>query len=302
MGYRGVKSIIGAMERNWSLEKVNMFGNNSSDEIEAAEYTEDRTDYDRLIKKVETGFFTSQDEIMTLAWGSGCGMSPLESKLKIIIGRNILYKQQVKKQALDLLRYSRLMLLKSASLPASTSQTTSPCSNDCECIPSSKLPFVSPPEIYPSVLSFTFLPIELQLAILSETTPLLSSTQRIRIFEYAADKATLPKLRPCLPSRETSSSSNLKNCIVDPTNLGFNSKSGKKVGKLRSRDEAQRNPCAGENCFESDSVVCRRQMERNEWLELVGCDVYDPRDTVWGVLLSTFAQYSYLWHRLHVVL
>ncbi|KAH9475282.1 hypothetical protein JR316_0012393 [Psilocybe cubensis] len=217
MGYRGLKAIVAAMERNWTLEKVNLFANNSLDESEAAGRTDDLADYNRLMSMVKADFSTSQEELMVLAWGSGCGLSHLESKLKIIIGRNILYKRQVKKEAVDLLRYSRLMLHKPVEAP----------------------------------LSFGSLPIELQLSVLSHTAPFLSTSQRIRIFEYAVNKSTLPNLRLHLPVRKPS---------LDPTP---SPKSGKKIGSLGPRNT-------------NISGGVQRKMKIDEWLESVGCDSYDP--------------------------
>jgi hypothetical protein len=106
-----------------------------------------------------------------------------ETMLQRVLWRNKLLMDATKREAIDLLRYSRAMLLHGKK---------------CEESPTSTLcwPHGTNSKVFP----FQNLPTEIQLSILSLLAPALSPTQRIRIFAYASTLDTLPRLAPSLPS------------------------------------------------------------------------------------------------------
>jgi len=278
MGYRGVRKVVDALCWCWTMEKVELFANfiDSDDEGEAS----DDADEDSRITMPH--YISSQDAITSMAVGSGCGWVDLEKKLKNTLARNIYLKRRVIDQSLRLLRYSRQFLC-----PRNTEISFGPvCADNCESSPVSQSTMRNNSDIndpHPS-FPFTRLPTEIQLSVLSHLAPLLSTAQRLRIFEYASDKATLPTLRLCLPSSQSLASRRRSNCIPDPTILGFGLapggiSHGKKSGSL-SRSSTLRSThsmgCSGGNCMGNKSVKCQRETERNKWLTEMGCDVYDP--------------------------
>lgn len=92
-----------------------------------------------------------------------------------IFSRNGYLKKQTEKEALTLLRCARATLLRSKSPPSP---------DDLQ----------SPDAVFP----FSRLPTELQLHVLKFVAPNLSTSQRLRIFEYASNPSTLPPLLPRL--------------------------------------------------------------------------------------------------------
>ena len=133
--------------------------------------------------------------------------------------RNGLLRIKAAKDALYLLRHSRAALLPSSTSPHS--------------------PTPKP------------LPTELILHILSFLAPSLSSNQRIRIFQYASNRSTLPPLLPRLP---------VQKCLPDP---------GAPPGPNGGCSE---NCCMGSAHY----LSCRRESEREEWLREMHCDSYEP--------------------------
>lgn len=262
-----------------------MFGNMTTQDAnhQPEDIQQNEIDYTRLGEKLQTDFLVSSESALQLTWGSGCGHAHLDRTVKMILGRNIILKQRVKFQALELLKYSRVMLLKPIS--SRPSKSTSSCCEDCECLPNPSSDLLPRSRNPPKSASFSYLPTELQLTILSELAPILSTAQRIRIFEYSTNKATLPKIRLCLPNtRQTPDPSTSKGCVVDPTRLAFNanvkrsiSGHGSRVGTLSPGSSGfHQNPARqGGNCLGGDNIVCQRQIEIREWLELVQCDAYD---------------------------
>jgi hypothetical protein len=221
-----------------------------------------------------------------MAVGSGCGWLDLETKLKNTLARNIYLKRRVIDQSLKLLRYSRQLLWQNS--PRKTEISFGPPrTDDCECSPVSQPTTAndSQSNITHPFFPFTRLPTEIQLSVLSHLAPFLSTAQRLRIFEYASDKATLPTLRLCLPSSQSLPWRRRSKCIPDPTILGFGlasggiSNHGKKSGSL-SRSSNLRSThstgCSGGSCMGNKSVKCQRETERKKWLTEMGCDVYDP--------------------------
>ncbi|TBU21464.1 hypothetical protein BD309DRAFT_929998 [Dichomitus squalens] len=226
------------------------------------------------------------------AKGSITSWKDSENELKHILTRNATLKHQVEKEALALLRYSRPLLLRPKGRgPQSKLPVTTPCSDSCACVQSSADRLFSsigqPLSLVPSAttgseaVAFPFLklPTELQLYTLSFLAPILSVAQRIRIFTYASDPSTLPALLPCLSTGG--------GCIPDPASLQFNMGSPKPssgplgIGPgggvfLRKRVGESVSGCANGKCMGAgNSVVCRREAERAQWLASVRCNAFE---------------------------
>jgi hypothetical protein len=104
---------------------------------------------------------------------------------------------------------------------------------------------------------FKALPTELQHYILSFLAPTLSPSQRIAVLTYGSDVNTLPKLLPNIWSL------NSGGCVPDPLSLGFS--------QFGMTNGCSRGKCMGSG----NSLVCRREQERQSWLETMGCAAYD---------------------------
>ncbi|KIM44144.1 hypothetical protein M413DRAFT_443190 [Hebeloma cylindrosporum] len=288
MGHWGVKKVVDALCRCWTIEKVELFANFIDDEDEASDDADAVEDADEETTATVLHYIPSQDAVTSMAIGSGCGRLDLERKLKNTLARNIYLKRGVTDQSLKLLRYSRQLLWQNG--PRNTKTSLGPqCATDCECSPvsqsTSKARKDSNTNNSHASFSFTLLPTEIQLSILSHVAPLLSTAQKLRIFEYASNKATLPMLRLCLPSSQSLPLRRRSNCIPDPTSLGFGltsvgiSNHGSRSGSL-SRSNNLRSShstgCSGGSCMGSKSVKCQRETDRKKWLADMGCDVYDP--------------------------
>jgi hypothetical protein len=282
MGYRGVRKVIGALSWCWTIEKVELFGNFIDDEGEASDDPNAVENTDEESRVTVPHYISST----SIAVGSGCGWVDLARKLKNTLARNIYLKRGVIDQSLRLLRYSRQFLWQNS--PRNTEISFGPpCADACECSPESQPTTRNDSDTndpHPS-FPYTRLPTEIQLSVLSHLAPLLSTAQRLRIFEYASDKATLPSLRLCLPSSQSLPSRRRSNCIPDPTILEFGlasggiSNRGKKSGSLSRSSNLQSTHstgCSSGSCMGNKSVKCQRETERKKWLTDMGCDVYDP--------------------------
>ncbi|KAG1862806.1 hypothetical protein DFJ58DRAFT_775269 [Suillus subalutaceus] len=162
---------------------------------------------------------------------------------RVLHRRNAYWKRQVEMEALNLLKYSRTVILQSKASLSSADQHPM---ND----------FAS--ESFP----FHNLPVELRLHILAVLAPSLSCAQRTRIYDYAADPSTLPPLLPRL-QRDIG-----HGCIADPSRA-----LGASVGFiLHSSGGCAEGKCMGTG----NSLVCRRDAERAKFLEAVGCRAYEP--------------------------
>lgn len=257
LGFRGVKSIIRAIEQdNFKLSSVEIYSNNLAEDDDSGD---------------------DDDPPNSEAW------KETENHLRQVLSRNEYLKSETGKEAVNLLRYSRSLLLdprgdsvvKSASNPSTKATLPAPCSELCACIPG-PAPMTSSSSKTPleQSLGFPFrsLPIELQLYVLSLLTPILSPVQRINICTYASSLATLPPLLPCL---ESSFGSAGMLCVPDPLSMGFRHKGGRDWTVKGAK--APRGGCAAGQCMGSkNSVVCHREEERGRWLDLMGCSAYDP--------------------------
>ncbi|KAI0761301.1 RNI-like protein [Trametes elegans] len=264
---RAVRSIVRAIRQaNFTLLRMELYAVGVSKHPDDSEFSsEDEED-----SRVRLG--TWQD---------------VENDLKRSLTRNLTLKHLVEKDALTLLRYSRVLLLHPKgrdALPAPTA--VSACSEFCSCaqLSTSSL-FSAIGHPYPlsstptSGSSFPFhrLPTELQLRILSFLAPTLSSAQRIRIFTYASSPSTLPTLLPCLSNG---------GCIPDPASPQFTI-GGPAAGgfgmnpgiTLRKRGGGSVSACANGKCMGAgNSVLCRKEAERAQWLASVGCTAFELED------------------------
>ncbi|KAJ7836368.1 hypothetical protein B0H14DRAFT_2794374 [Mycena olivaceomarginata] len=237
LGFRAVKSIIRAIERhNFSLLTVEFHANHLVGPVSSDNTSEEDDDE-------ETGGPASLD-----AWKA------TEAQLRRVLLRNSHLKRETEKDALQLLRYARPLLLSSAGHATNTR-----CSN-CSC---SEAPsaIVSDPTSEHTQFRFRSLPTELQLYIMSFLAPTLSPAQRIRIYTYASSPATLPRAGLCLPGFPGRVSSSA--CVLDPASMPFGMPSG--------------GGCVGGKCAGSrNSVMCHKEQQRVEWLSAVDCSAYDP--------------------------
>ncbi|KAK0203633.1 RNI-like protein, partial [Desarmillaria ectypa] len=138
LGHSAVKRIISAIEKsNFVLSSVEIYSNHMATQSDDDDTSSDDTDWKEL-----------------------------ESKLRLVLSRNMHLKCVAEKEALGLLRYSRTLLL--------------PKKSSALCM----------------------LPTELQLHILSFLAPSLSPAQRINVCTYASTLTTLPPLLPKLNGGE----------------------------------------------------------------------------------------------------
>ncbi|KAG7448738.1 uncharacterized protein BT62DRAFT_946378 [Guyanagaster necrorhizus] len=138
LGHSAVKRIISAIEkRNFVLSGIELYSNHMATESDDDDTSSDDTDWKEL-----------------------------ESKLRLILSRNMHLKRVAEKEALGLLCYSRTLLLPSTSS------------------------------------ALCMLPTEIKLHILSFLAPSLSPSQRINVCTYASALTTLPPLLPKLSGGE----------------------------------------------------------------------------------------------------
>lgn len=239
LGARGVSEILRAIERgNWALTKVEVYANRLPDAPlpslpPSLPSSSPPSSPDKLLPD---GSLAASDT--DEAW------KDCDRALHRITMRNQYWKRRVEKEALNLLKYARPLLMRSRSSTSSASLVLSH-------------PSSSPPSTL--TMGFVALPNELKLCILSQFAPTLSSTQRVHIYNYASDPATLPPLTPTL-RRDIS-----KPCLADPSTLGA-SVGGPNYGS----------GCPAGKCMGPNSLVCRREEERARFLEAVGCTAYEP--------------------------
>ncbi|KAF9264549.1 RNI-like protein [Marasmius fiardii PR-910] len=272
IGFRGVRKIISAIEsRNFTLLNLEMHAN----QLAGAQGSDDTSGED------------DNDSVVTQeAWKDS------DSLLKRILTRNSHLKRAVEKEALELLVFSRVLLLRSSKGPQRVGRSIQPRSDSCSCISDSSHSPSSNTDRSGDILPFTAFPTELQLQILSLLAPTLSPRQRFNIFAYASSPSTLPSLLPCL----SSISSKTKVCIPDPTNSMMDTTGGigpedaeigvgvdPRPGSTFKRpvwslsNAPKHNGCASGKCMgNAGSVLCHRLQERMKWLEEVNCTAYDP--------------------------
>ena len=142
-------------------------------------------------------------------------ISRFQQDLQHALGRNEVLQRKTHAAALRLLLYSRTLLLE----PRRGNEET------------------GRPQFH-----IQSLPAELQLHILSLTVDTLSTNQRIRIFQFASDPATLPAILPDLRQRQSQGVPELS--LLEMSSAPF--------------------------------TLSPRSMNRTQWLQTVGCDLYEP--------------------------
>lgn len=266
LGLRAVRAIIKAVHRrNFTLQKLELYANG----LDGASGNGD-------------GSATSGEESEDTAGLSSTEIWKVcESELKRALMRNEHLKKATEREALALLRTARTVLLQ-PKRPAAPPHPASEHSQSALILaPSSRSTLFSsigqpvsvqppPPPTPTPTFPFTRLPTELQLHILASLAPTLSSAQRIRIYQYASARSTLPALLPCLPSGPGGGG-----CIPDPSSMPFGAGAGAGT-KLRRRPGALgAHPCAGGRCMGAGSVRCAREEERARWLAAVRCNAFE---------------------------
>ncbi|OSD05119.1 RNI-like protein [Trametes coccinea BRFM310] len=265
---RGVGSIVRAIHRaNYTLHRLELYATGLSSMPDDSEGSsgEEEDSQARIVR-----------------W------QDVENDLKRSLARNLTLKHAVETDALRLLRYSRVLLLrpKARDIP-SAAKAVSPCSESCSCTQLATNSIFSSigqpyslsttPPTSGSHFPFTRLPTELQLHILSFLAPILSNAQRLRIFTYASSPSTLPTLLPCLSNG---------GCIPDPASPQF-TMGGPAAGgfgmstgiTLRKRGGGSVSACANGKCMGAgNSVLCRREAERSQWLASVRCTAFELED------------------------
>ncbi|KAJ7729227.1 hypothetical protein DFH07DRAFT_1066225 [Mycena maculata] len=236
LGFRAVKSIVRAIERhNFSLLTVELYSNHLAGPVSSDNTSEDDDDD-------EAGGPASID-----AWKAS------DTQIRRVLLRNAHLKRETEREALQLLRYARPLLLSSAGASARCADFS------CSAPPSSVVLAHSP--VSGGGFPFRALPTELQLHIMSFLAPTLSPAQRIRIYTYASSHATLPRAGLFLPGRGGGGGGGSL-CVLDPASMSFGAVLG---------------GCAGGKCAGAlNSVVCHKEQQRAEWLTAVGCSAYDP--------------------------
>ncbi|KAJ6469534.1 hypothetical protein C8R45DRAFT_1017420 [Mycena sanguinolenta] len=235
LGFRSVKAIIRTIERhNFSLSTVELYSNYSVGPATGSDNTSEEDD----------------DEPASLeSWKAS------ETHLRRVLLRNSHLKRETAKEALQLLRYARPLLL------SSSGRTTGIRCSDCSCVEVPAAAVAPDPTLKHMIFPFRSLPTELQLYTMSFLAPTLSPAQRIRIYDYASSPATLPRAGLCLPGFTGRMST--PGCVLDPASMPF--------GMPASGG------CSGGKCAGSlNSVVCHKEQQRTEWLAAVGCSAYDP--------------------------
>ncbi|KAJ4490268.1 hypothetical protein J3R30DRAFT_3420358 [Lentinula aciculospora] len=239
LAYSGVRTIIRAIERaNSSLTVVELYSNNIASGHDS-EDTED--DAGR-----ETQAYNPE------AW------KDTEKLLKQVLGRNTHLKKETWREALQLLVYSRAVLLRSSKAPFNYDD------------------FANSPA---STTSFPFkrLPTEIQLHILSFLSPTLSPSQRARIYTYASSPSTLLPLLPSLSSRSTSFTEPavFSMCVPDPS-VNMGSSGNARASPVWPVNDSANGGCAPGKCMGRRSLLCHLEQRRTSWLDQVGCLAYDP--------------------------
>ena len=230
--------------------------------------------------------------------------------IKQILARNDLLQKRLHTDALMLLVYSRRLLMCPVRRNASRAQTPVKLArtlSDPMERPGGSADVSSgssvPSSLSSTVFRFHALPIEIQQHVLSHLAPILSPSQRIRIFEYAATPATLKPLLQ-LPG----SNSVHAGCIPDPATLPFSSaavsldptplspssslpsgvvlglglmpspasKPSFRLDQVSKMARAKSSPCANGQCMGAGgSVFCHRYETRMAWLKEMGCFQFD---------------------------
>ncbi|KZT69098.1 RNI-like protein [Daedalea quercina L-15889] len=245
LGLRGARAIVRAIHRhNFTLAKLEMYANGLAD-----------------VDPNFSGETSASDDDDALRAG-GAFWQDSEKELARALQRNKLLREATEREAINLLRYARAVLLKPRNASVlSTSQALVLCTRDSLLAPISlERPLAQP-------FRFTSLPIELQLHVLSFLAPTLSSAQCIRIYTYASSPTTLPPLLPPLASGGN---------LPDPATLPFGGVP-MGVGMMLRKRRGFASECDG--VVTGSKPVTpgsgRKAEERARWLTMTRCDAFE---------------------------
>lgn len=250
LGFRGIKPIICAIHNsNYTLKSVGLHDNQLQGKGTSPEVLSDEEG-----SGSQSVAFT-RDDVHT--WRSYVTL------LKKDLLRNSHLEREVHKQAFILLHYARSLLLVSRCRQEFVDRKTLPQPHQ-----NSRMSACSS-------FQFKSLPPELQHHVLSFFAPSLSSSQRVRVIDYATSAKTLPLLFPFLSTISHSSmhadGGNEMICIPDPSNNGYTLESIRSIKTNRNVTLCSAHYCMGT----SSSLLCRREKERIEFLETVGCNSFE---------------------------
>lgn len=159
--------------------------------------------------------------------------------LKKDLLRNSHLEREVHKQAVILLHYASSLLLVSRCRQELVDRKTLPQPHQNNRMAAC------------SFSQFKSLPLELQHHILSFFAPSLSSSQRVRVIGYAASAKT---------------------CIPDPSDNGYALRES--IWSIKMNRNIM--SCSAHYCMgTSNALLCRREKERIEFLETVGCNSFE---------------------------
>lgn len=120
----------------------------------------------------------------------------------------------------------------------------------------------------PVAPTFIGLPTELKQHILTFIAPHLSTPQCLRVLNFASSTSTLPQLA-VMPG---------VGCLPDPSAFPFGLSNG------------PRSPCENGACMgAANSLLCKRENRRADWLTTVGCEVPDHDIVELADMTSKFA-------------
>jgi len=251
LGFRGIKPILSAIHNsNYTLKSVELQDN----QLQGKETSPEAFSDEEGLGSQSVPF--TRNDVHT--WRSYVTL------LKKDLLRNSHLEREVHKQAVILLHYARSLLLVSRCRQESVDRKILPQPNQNNRMAAC------------SSSQFKSLPLELQHHILSFFAPSLSSSQRVRVIDYATSAKTLPSLFPFLSTISHSSmhadGGNEMICIPDPPNNGHALRESIRSIKTNRNITL----CSAHYCMgTSNSLLCRREKERIEFLETVGCNSFE---------------------------
>jgi hypothetical protein len=266
LGLRGIKPVIRAIQsHDYTLRSIELYANRLQDE-ETDSSGGASSDGEADDQKISS--LTGND---ILTWMS------CEALVKKILLRNNHLKREVNKQSIILLRYARPLLLQSQRRKGPVDTNGPPQTTLA-------LPYI--PWGYDMGLGchkwfppfrFRSLPLELQHHTLSFLAPSLSSSQRIRVIDYATSTKTLPSLLPPLSTLSRSvhfGSGDGVSYVPDPSSIEY--ALGGTIWSLKPSHKPFITSGMADSCIgSSNSLLCKRENERIRFLEVVGCDSFE---------------------------
>ncbi|KAF8633165.1 hypothetical protein AX17_004666 [Amanita inopinata Kibby_2008] len=254
LGYRAMRSLIQAVEQyNYTLTILELHSNHLMDIHSSNDNMSDEE-----LRSVNATDVWKECSIL----------------IKKIVTRNEHLKRETERQALQLLRYARAVLLHLGSDTAILDCALEPGRRNRSPSDTNRFTNALVKQADLPSLPFRNLPVEVQQHILSFLTPILSPAQRINIYRYAATPKTLPPLLPRLSGSTKQSHSVF---VADPS----------RRGSARSWNTRETNSgvLAGRPISSQLDVSHTKEKERNQCLVAIGCTEYEPYDCTLAVPL-----------------